>query len=199
MEAEYMSELLAGMFKDFVEVDAIDEQEEALDIQLSKITAIETQEDGPDSPEPAMFQGHEEEFNLYLGSLEPTQAETAKDLVEALTTAIKDSRELPGSTGEEKEIIEQGLEELCAQLFEYLGIEYDEEITKRFIQNITAPESVINIDTYELTAEDLNNMGTREYKPLGDASLLGGLTRFIKHKTQPLRVLGRYTLQVCSA
>ena len=199
VEAEYMSELLAGMFKDFVEVDAIDEQEEALDIQLSKITAIETQEDGPDSPEPAMFQGHEEEFNLYLGSLEPTQAETAKDLVEALTTAIKDSRELPGSTGEEKEIIEQGLEELCAQLFEYLGIEYDEEITKRFIQSITAPESVINIDTYELTAEDLNNLGTREYKPLGDASLLGGLTRFIKHKTQPLRVLGRYTLQVCSA
>jgi hypothetical protein len=201
VEAEYMGELLAGIFKDFVEVeiDVIDEQEEALDTQLSKITAIETQEGGPDSPEPAMLQGHEEEFNLYLGSLEPTQAETAKDLAEALITAIKDSPELPESTGEEKEIIGQELEELCVRLFEYLGIEYDEEITRWFIQSITVPESIINIDTYELTTEDLNNMGTREYKPLGDASLLAGITRFIKHKTQPRHMLGRYTLQVCSA
>jgi hypothetical protein len=173
VEAEYAGELLVGMLLDA--------------------------EDGPDSPEPVILQGHEEEFNLYLGSLEPTQAEGAKELVEALTTAIKDSRELPESTGEEKEIIGQELEKLCVELFEYLGIEYDEEITRRFIQSITAPEPIINIDTYELTAEDLNNMGTREYKPLGDASLLAGLTRFIKQGTQPRRMLGRYTLQVCSA
>ena len=200
VEAEYMSELLAGIFKDFVEVevDVIGEQEEALDIQPSKIAAIETQEDGPDSPESAMLQGHEEEFNLYLGSLEPTRAEATKDLVAALTAAIKDSRELPSGTSQEKEIIGQELEEQCVRLFEYLGIEYDEEITRRFIQSITAPESVTNTDTYELTAEDLNNMGTREYKPLGDVSLLGGLTRFIRRKTQPRRMLGRYTVQVCS-
>jgi hypothetical protein len=83
------------------------------------------------------------------------------------------------------------------QLFEGLGIEYDEETIDQFIQNITAQESFVNlnIETDELSIENLNNMGTREFKALEGTSLLGGLTRFIKQKMQPHLILGKYALQ----
>ena len=198
IEAEYMGELLVDMFVDFVKIDVVDEQERALDTQPLQATVIESLESASESPEATTLQGFEEHFSLYLDSLEPAQVEATKNVIEALSIVIKESQQLPEeTTNEEKEIIEQKLEELCMQLFEGLGIEYDEETIDQFIQNITAQESFVNlnIETDELSIENLNNMGTREFKALEGTSLLGGLTRFIKQKMQPHLILGKYALQ----
>ena len=197
IEAEYMGELLVGMFVDFVKNDIIDEQEHALEQPL-QATAIESTESTSDNSEVTTLQGFEEQFSLYLESLEPTQVEATKNVIEALSIAIRESQQLPeGTPSEEKDIIEQKLNELCIQLFESLGIEYDEETIKQFIQSITALELFVNfnIEIEELSIEALNNMGTREYKALEGTSLLGGLTQFIRQKMQPHLRLGKYALQ----
>lgn len=196
VESEYMGELLVGMFVDFVEIDDIDEQEDMLDVQPLQTTVIKSPESGSDSLEATVPQG--EDFNIYLESLEPIQAESTKNVIEALSIAIRESQQLSEEiTNEEKEITEQKLEELCIQLFDGLDIEYDEETVKQFMQSITAQESFVNlsIETDELSIEALNNMGTREYKTPDGTSLLGGLTQFIKQKMQPHLILGKYALQ----
>lgn len=198
VEAEYIGKLLVGVFVDFVETDVIDEQKDMLDVQLSQTTVIGSAESASNNHESTTLQDFEEQFNFYLESLEPSQVEYTKNVIEALSIVIRESQQLPEeATNEEKEIIEQKLEELCIQLFESLGIEYDEETIKQFMQSITQQESFVNlnIETDALSTEALNNMGTREYKPPEGASLLGGLAQYIKHKMQPHLTLGKYALQ----
>ncbi|HUD07052.1 MAG TPA: hypothetical protein VMR34_04135 [Candidatus Saccharimonadales bacterium] len=198
IEAHYMGELLVGVFADFVETDVMNETEEVAGTRFSQAMTSEIVTEVSDSTEPIPLQDIEAEFSLYLESLEPTQLEEIKNMIETLGIAINDSQQLPEEATTEEEVIEEKLEELCIQLFESLGIEYDEEIIKQFMHSIAAQESVLNmnIDTNELSIDDLNNMGTHEYKPLDNASLLGGLTQFIKQKLQPHLMLGRYALQV---
>ena len=202
VEAEYMGKLLVGMFAGLTETEIIEDVEDVPDVLLTEAITLETEEDVSTIPEAPTSQGFEKEFSLYLESLEPNQAKATKDIIEDLSAAIKESQQLPEEAViEEKEIIEQKIEELCIQLFESLGIEYDEETIKQFIQSIAIQELFIdvNIETNELSIEELNDLGTREYKPLDSASLLSGLVQFIKQKMQPQLILGRYALHHTAA
>lgn len=199
VEAEYMGELLVAMFADITETENMEEVEhvEGIDVQLLQIVPLEVTEIALTLAENARFQGIEKEFSLYLESLEPEKVEVTKNVIDELGAALKESQRLPEeATNEEKESIEQKLKKLCIQLFEGLGIEYDEETIKQFIQSITTQESFVNInfETEGLSIEALNNMGTREYKSLDGTSLLGGLAQLIKQKMQSHLIIGRYAL-----
>jgi hypothetical protein len=181
-KAEYMGELLVAMFEGLAETESI--------VDAEIVPAI---------AEAATFQGIEEEFGLDLESLQPRQVETTNNILEELRIVLKEIQQpSEETTTEEKEIMELRLEELCIQLFEVVGLGYDKEIVHKFIQTMTEQESSSNrgFEPDQLYVDELNYLGTREYKPLGNATLLGGLTQFIKHKMQSRLVLGRYALQV---
>ena len=182
VEAEYIGELLVGMFEDFVERNDMDKQGVVVDV----INSLEIN----------VIQEFDEEFDSYLESLESIQIELTKNVIEALRVVVKEAQQLTEETTENKEVIGQRLEELCIQLFEGLGIEYNEETVTRFIQNIKTFEPIVGIDIPELSLEGLNSLGTREYKPPSNTSLLGRLTQFIKQKMQPHLMLGKYALRV---
>jgi len=199
VEVEYMGALLVSRLTNFVETGQIEKQEDVEDVQTIQTMVPETETDIVNSSEATVIGDHEKGFSLHLESLEPTQVEFIKNVIEELSVALKESQDLTEeTTSQEKESIDQKLEELCRQLFESLGIECDEEVIKQFIQGITARESLSNvkIESAELSVDKLNYLGTREYKPLGGASLLGSLTQFIKQKMQPHLILGRYALRV---
>ena len=198
LEAEYMGELLVAMFAGFTETESIEDVED-VDVHLSQAVPLEVAEEVLTISETATSQGFEKKFSLYLESLEPEQVEVTKNVIEELRDVLKESQQLPEETsGEERERTDQMLEELCIQLFESLGIEYDEEIIMQFIQSITAQESLsnANIESDKLSIDELNYLGTREYKPFGSSSLLGGLAQYIKQKMQSHLILGRYALHV---
>lgn len=186
VEAEYMGELLVRTLADFFETDQVE------DVQTFQALV-------PEVETGIINEGFEKEFSLYLKSLEPEQVEATTNVIEELGVVLKESQQpSEKTTSEEKYIVEHRLEELCILLFEGLGLEYDEEIIKQFIQSIIAQEllSNTNVDSDEqLPIDELNYLGTREHKTLASAPLQGGLAQFIKQKMQSHLVLGRYALQ----
>jgi hypothetical protein len=195
VEAEYIGELLVGMLNEIDETDAIVEQK----VESILTDDFETQDTESQAVESAVFVDLEAEFGLYLELLEPDQVVAAKVVMEELSVALIDSqRQREDITKGDTEVMDQQIEELCVALFEYLDIEYDEETIAQYIQNIKSIEFIETTDTEELSIEALNNLGTHEYKPIGDNSLLGSLMQFIKQKMQPYLTLGKYTLQMCT-
>ena len=197
--SEYMGKLLVRTLADVVETDQLGEQEDIDYDQIFQAMLPEAATDIVNGSETLLIDGFEKEFNLYLESLEPEQAETTKNVIEKLSVALKESQQLSDETTDEaKETAEQRLEELCKQLVESISPEYDEEIIEWFMQSITTQEplSDTDIEAYELSIDELKYLGTHEYKHFGSASLLVDLAQFIKQKMQPRRVLGRYALQV---
>jgi len=199
VEAEYIGELLVDMFAVIAEAEGIVEAE-GIDVQLSQTVPLETTENTSAIDEATEFQGFEKNFSLYLESLEPEQIEATRNIIEELSDVLKESQQLPEETPNEiVEIVEQKLEELCIQLFEGLGLKYDDDTIKRFLQRVTEQESFVNVDfeeVKELSIEDLNKKGTREYQPPDSTrTLLGTLAQYIKQKMQPKILLGRYALR----
>ncbi len=188
MGAEYVGHLLLEMF---LEAEA-ESPTSVLESPLSMVL-LETS----DTDESIEKNRNVELFNAYLETLEPTQAEEVRGIVGFLRDEIKSVILNTEITDEEREIIEVGIYALAERLFEVLGIEYDEELIKQFIEVIKNYELIKKIDEEEFSIDYLNSMGTQEYKPLTNGSLAGGLTRLIKRSTLPHQSLGRYTLQAC--
>jgi hypothetical protein len=193
----------AALLVDYDAAGIMGEYADPQDVQPAPADIIEFQETPDESPEVSIPLAVEEVV-LYLESLEPARAEAAEELITAFSAAVKDSQRLPvEASTEQKEAVEEELEALCVQLFECLGIDYDDETIKLFIENMRASEPAVDrenveMDAAALSTEVLNRKGTYEYKPLRGSLLLTGLTRFIKEKTWPSLMMGRYALWACS-
>ncbi|GAC1500114.1 MAG: hypothetical protein NVS1B10_03480 [Candidatus Saccharimonadales bacterium] len=149
--------------------------------------------------ETILNEAFENQFSHYLESLEPVQVEDIKVVIEELRTALGEIQQLPvESTKAEIINAELVLEELCIQLFNGLGIDYDETTIMKFMQNVTEQDLFLkSVNRSEAqSVEELNSSGTHEYKPLARTSMLGGLAQFIKQKVQTHFVLGRYALHI---
>ena len=185
VEVVYIGELLAGTLVDYSETEAADAPEQNIDIPIQF---------GAD-----LRQRFEEEFNLYLETLEPAQVAAVQDIIEAITLVMNADKHPSDQIVSEEQVVTRQLEELCIELYECLGLEYDQEIIKQFVASILVPEThTVDTNPEELTIEILNKRGTYEYKHHDNTSLLSGLTKFIKQRAQPYLMLGRYTLALRS-
>ena len=197
VEVEYVGELLVSVLADLVETEQASGLEEEEDDQAFQDGVTETEAGSVNNPEALVIVGFEEELSLYLQSLEPQKVAATQKVIEEMRLVLSESQQpLEENASEDKEITDHSLEELCVQLFEVLGLEYDAEITNQFIRMIFAQESLAAADTKvsKLSIDELNRLGTLEYKPLGSTSLLGGLAQLITQKMRSRIILGRYVL-----
>lgn len=99
-----------------------------------------------------------------LTSLAPEQKETAMPLVQTIVETVHEVRQLQAAEASPTDIAaaEERLTELCVQLFEAIGIEYDEEKIKQFVQSILRPE--FRPIPAPAAMLDLEHMGTHEVK-----------------------------------
>lgn len=136
-----------------------------------------------------------------LDGLEPERAGTVRELVADLTLMIKECRQLPEEAVEEREVLEQVINQLSVQLLDCIGENHDGEAVKRFIAGITRTTTSILPETDNPYHDEhyLNRMGTHEYKTLDQSSILGSLTGFIRQKLQLHLELARYGVRACLA
>jgi hypothetical protein len=201
VEAEYMGELLVAMLADVTEDQIPPATEDFVEsddnfAQPSTAETINT-EYTEAATESVITLTIEKEFSITLESLDPKQIEVVQNIVEEISVVLNKSQLLPeDASSDQKEIIEQSLEELCEQLFEALGKEYTEETIKRFIRSIMIPETFFSsgLKTDELSIDSLNSIGTREYRLPSSTTMHGDLSRLIKHKMQSYLMIGRYAL-----
>ncbi len=96
--------------------------------------------------------------------------EEAKEEVSVILTNIVGALhglsllESSGAETEAKEVIKAQLENLCESLMTYLGINYDEDSLRRFVQAMQKPELISLILNEEEIALDLEHIGTHEAK-----------------------------------
>lgn len=100
-----------------------------------------------------------------LVELNDERKEAALPIVQNITDSVRAIRQLQEEAAAPKEIVAAvGLmREQIVQLFEAIGIEYDDEKVEHFIRAMLAPQFVIQ-GPHMLTAEELAHMGTHEVK-----------------------------------
>ncbi len=86
------------------------------------------------------------------------------------------------------EQIEERLEEVCVELLEIMGVEYDEEIVKRFVQTIVKQEIAKKMKSLE--QEEILDEGTHERKHFTVRNVISEL----RDDMQTLYSLGKYAV-----
>jgi hypothetical protein len=198
---EYTEHLEIVTPTEYGEAGILEEYDEPWHPGPVMIAAKEPSESHDNTPETSTIRALESVV-LRLEALEPAQVEAVSDIITTLSISVQESQQmLAEASDEEKEAIERDLTVACAQLFECLGIDYDDEIIKQFMEAIGTfePSADSGTDPDMLSVEALNRMGTYEYKPVRGSSLLSGLARFVKERMQPSLMMGRFALQACSA
>lgn len=108
----------------------------------------------------------------YLNTIEPDKAEHAQELVNNIELVLSSSSETELSE-EDRQVMMEELHDLCSELFSTLGIKYDEEIIKKFVNKITNERLKTSEEKQKLSLEYLNEMGTHEYKSNDLGSFVG--------------------------
>lgn len=169
-------------------------QEAAFDMMIPSSEATVNSDKKPDI-EPTYYQG---ELTAYIQTLDPTRADTARTALKALLETVHVHQELEidlddGETTMAQPTAEQ--EQLFVQLLESLGLDYADEEVRKLVQGMIIPESLSeNTDEAQLSIDQLNDMGTREYKPASLAYFFTSLVKMIKQKAQQHLQIGRYAL-----
>jgi hypothetical protein len=129
----------------------------------SPIQTIEQIDDLPESDKKAMIAISQEVADR-LNDLEPTKIDEIAPVIAEITATATKIQELSTSDlAEDSVILEEAkeqLEELCQELFEALGIEYDEASIKYFVQVILLKQFKDSMTV----AMDKDRMGTHEFK-----------------------------------
>jgi hypothetical protein len=143
----------------------------------------------------------ENDFNILLESLDTEQLENVDIIIKKVKDVLGEIKlQSETMTVNDMDVVEQKLEIYCRELFETFGIEVDEETIKRFISSLKKEsEPFASAETIDLSIDRLNYLGTREYKPLDNTSLLAGLTRLIGQKFQAHLFVGKYALEELQA
>jgi len=140
------------------------------------------------------------ELRAYIETLEPSKAEAADTALKSLVEALEERHERTDIDAESPVIAVQEIEHLFVELLEALNLDYEDETMKKLIQDLITPELLAEItEDYELSIDQLNYMGTREYNPTSVTSLFSSLMQMIKQKIEPLLRLGKYALSTSFA
>ena len=126
-----------------------------------------------------------------LVALEPVQKEAVLPVVKSVAEAVQEVRLLETSKANLEEVVvaTERLRELVVELFDAIGIEYDDKKIEQFVQSLLRPEFMpAPTQTQEL---DLESMGTHEIKR-HFPQLVTTLTDFFA--SHPLRTLGMFAL-----
>jgi hypothetical protein len=126
-----------------------------------------------------------------LVSLAPAEKEAVSPVVKSVAEAVQEVRLLETSKASAAEVTvaTERLKELVIELFDAIGIEYDDEKVEQFVQSLLRPEFMpAPTQAQEL---DLENMGTHEIKR-HFPQLVTTLTDFFAG--HPLQALGMFAL-----
>ncbi len=137
------------------------------------------------------------QFDSYLQTLEEEQVDVIKDVINNFIDAIKEVNGLSEEIYfQKKDILQENFEKLTKLLFESLDLEYNDEIIKYFVFNIfLLPEFTNKISEKKFSIDELNKMGTYEYKPF-DNLLLSSVLRYFQLNIQSYLMIGQYALKV---
>jgi hypothetical protein len=142
----------------------------------------------------------EEELSAYIQLLQPSKAETARATLDELVEAVKLIQENVRSDSVEVIVPTEKIEQLFAQLLESLGLDYGEETVRGIMQTLLSPEILEELaEEEQLSIDQLNYMGTREYKSNSVISMFTSLIQLIKDKVEPYLRIGRYALSASLA
>ena len=135
------------------------------------------------------------ELSAYIESLEPDKAQPAetalKSLIEVLRIDAEDTGYEPQYTAEEVKEIEH----IFVKLLDALNLDYNDDTVKGLMHTLFTPELIGEIvQDHQLSIDQLNNLGTREYKPTSVTSLFTSLMQMIKQKIEPYLMVGKYAL-----
>jgi hypothetical protein len=126
-----------------------------------------------------------------LVSLAPAEKEAVSPVVKSVAEAVQEVRLLETSKASAAEVTvaTERLKDLVIELFDAIGIEYDDEKVEQFVQSLLRPEFMpAPTQAQEL---DLENMGTHEIKR-HFPQLVTTLTDFFAG--HPLQALGMFAL-----
>lgn len=128
--------------------------------------------------------------------IEKEQQEKALAFIEEIKTISQQIIELKISESiEHLEHVEVHLEEACAELFEAISIEYDEEVMKQFVQTIMKQEIAKKLSVVQAGVE-LDDQGTHERKHFK----LQDIMRGFKQEGETLHLLlGKCAVAVSAA
>jgi hypothetical protein len=140
------------------------------------------------------------ELSTYIETLEPAKAEAAEEILQTLVKVLE-VNQIAIENGEEiSEVDVKNIEHLFVELLESLNLDYQDETVKQLMQNLFSPEMIAEItEDYELSIDQLNYLGTREYKSTSVSTLLTSLVQMIKQKVEYHLRLGKYALSASLA
>lgn len=131
------------------------------------------------------------EIAQHLEPLSLEVQETAVSILNEMTSLVREIREIQKDGSDDLSEMERVVKELCEDLFETIGLAYDEQTIEWFVHNI--------VYVYMLAGQELASLadfveeGTHEQrKP--DYHLLSKLLRHIKTSPPRLHLLGRLAL-----
>jgi|GEM_PF-6051739 len=192
-EIETPDELLSNSFEETVDVAATDPEAafsaELMEALQAALLEPASAEDEPTNPQTTFFAS-------YLETLEPAQAEEVQGILEVLGNDIKFLNLDLEFDDAEREAVVAEMYRLTERLLSVLGIVYDEETIKRFIENVSSAEVAESPSLEQLSVDYLNGKGTQEYKSDISSHLA---TRLTKIKIPAHQFLAKYILQIALA
>ena len=112
-------------------------------------------------------------------------------MIEVLRIDAEDTGYEPQYTAEEVKEIEH----MFVKLLDALNLDYNDDTVKGLMHTLFTPELIGEIvQDHQLSIDQLNNLGTREYKPTSVTSLFTSLMQMIKQKIEPYLMVGKYAL-----
>jgi hypothetical protein len=140
------------------------------------------------------------ELNTYTETIESERAEVTEMIHQTLVEVLEASQ-IAIENGEEiSERDVKKIEHLFVETPESLNLDYQDETVKKIVQDLFSPEIIAKItEEYELSIDQLNYLGTREYKTNSVASPLTSLVGMIKKKIESHLRLGKYVLSASMA
>ncbi len=141
------------------------------------------------------------ELNTYVETLEPTRATAVKATLGELV-AIMQARpaESEAITGMKEDDTPVKIEQLFTQLLESLNLDHDEATTAKFLQILRSPTALEEfVEKQQLSIDQLNRLGTREYRTDSIVTIFTDLIQMIKNKIESHLHIGRCALSASLA
>jgi hypothetical protein len=176
---------------------------EELNLVLSPDSAIDRQGSNnktfePILPETSISSELHIELTKYIATLDLQKSNAAETALQTLIEVLEVNQIIVENGEDVSELETNKIEHLFIELLELLNLDFRDETVKKLMQDLFSSEMITEItDKYQLSINQLNSLGTREYKP----SVTSALTRLVQMIQQRLEThlkLGRYVLSAAS-
>jgi hypothetical protein len=142
----------------------------------------------------------QQELTSYLSLLEPGKIEATQTILNDLMDAAQISHMRHNVGSAEADTPKKEIEQLFVQLLESIKPEYSYEAVRNILQSILLPELTPEvIDEGQPSIDQLNFLGTHEYKPISTTSLFTSLLQMVKDKIESHLRIGKYALSASLA